>query len=162
MNDRFETFTVLIASVSRSIRRIKTETMAEYNLKSPHVSCLYYLYKRPGMTAAELCELCEEDKAAVSRSILYLEKNGFLSREGGSSRGTTREGGKHYRVPLMLTEQGSDVAARIVERIDRVLEAVAEGVSAEDRAIMYRTLEQINRNLRAICEEYGDEPVSEE
>ena len=70
MNDRFETFTVLISSVSRSIRRIKTETMAEYNLKSPHVSCLYYLYKRPGMTAAELCELCEEDKAAASRSIL--------------------------------------------------------------------------------------------
>lgn len=162
MNDRFETFTVLIASVSRSIRRIKTETMAEYNLKSPHVSCLYYLYKRPGMTAAELCELCEEDKAAVSRSILYLEKNGFLSREGGSSRGATRGGGKHYRVPLVLTEQGSDVSAQIVERIDRVLEAVAEGVSAEERATMYRTLEQINRNLRAICEEYGDESSSEE
>jgi DNA-binding MarR family transcriptional regulator len=136
--------------------------MAEYNLKSPHVSCLYYLYKRPGMTAAELCELCEEDKAAASRSILYLEKNGYLSREGIGSRGATRGGGRHYRVPLMLTEQGSDVAARIVERIDRVLEAVAEGVSAEDRATMYRTLEQINRNLRTICEEYGDEPVSEE
>ncbi len=162
MNNRFETFTVLISSVSRSIRRMKTETMAEYDLKSPHVSCLYYLYKQPGMTAAELCELCEEDKAAVSRSILYLEKNGYLSRAGSTADGFPRGGSKHYRVPLMLTEKGSDIAARLVRRIDRVLEAVGEGVSAEDRAVMYRTLEQINRNLRAICEEYGEENIPDE
>jgi len=46
MNNRFETFTLLITSINRSIRRIKTETMARYELKSPHVSCLYYLYKQ--------------------------------------------------------------------------------------------------------------------
>ena len=59
MNNRFETFTVLITSINRLIRRIKTETMAQYDLKSPHVSCLYYLYMHPGMTAAELCEVCD-------------------------------------------------------------------------------------------------------
>lgn len=162
MNNRFETFTVLISSVSRSIRRIKTETMAAYDLKSPHVSCLYYLYKQPGMTAAELCELCEEDKAAVSRSILYLEKNGYLSRAGGASDGASRGGSKHYRIPLMLTEQGTEIAERLVQRIDRVLETVGKGVSEADRAVMYRTLEQINRNLRAICEEYGAEDPFDE
>ena len=162
MENRFETFTVLITSVSRSIRRIKTETMAEYDLKSPHVSCMYYLYKQPGMTAAELCELCEEDKAAVSHSILYLEKNGFLSRSGNAADGTLRGGSKHYRVPLLLTDKGRDIAAQLVLRIDRVLETVGEGVSAEDRAVMYRTLEQINRNLRTICEEYGEENTSDE
>ena len=162
MEKRFETFTLLITSLSRSIRRIKTETMAEYDLKSPHVSCLYYLYKRPGKTAAELCELCEEDKAAVSRSILYLEKNGYLSRTVGTADGISRVGSKHYRVPLTLTEKGNDIAVHLVERIDLVLETVAEGVSAEDRAIMYRTLEQINRNLRVICEEYGEENTPDE
>lgn len=162
MNDRFETFTVLIASISRSIRRIKTEAMAEFDLKSPHVSCLYYLYKNPGMTAAELCELCEEDKAAVSRSILYLEKNGYLSRAAMAGEGSSRGYGKHYRVPMTLTEKGNEIAARLVVRIDRVLDMVGEGVSDEDRAVMYRTLEQINRNLRVICQEYGDENPSEE
>ena len=161
MNNRFETFTVLISSVSRHIRRIKTEAMAEFQLKSPHVSCLYYLYKQPGMTAAELCELCEEDKAAISRSILYLEKNGYLSRDGRSADGGARGGGKHYRVPLLLTESGADIAARLVVRIDRVLDMVSAGVSVEDRAVMYRALEQINRNLRVICEEYGEEEPSE-
>ena len=56
MQDRFETFTVLIDKVKRCIRRIKTEEMSEYNLKSPHVSCLYYLYRHKDepLTAKEL------------------------------------------------------------------------------------------------------------
>ena len=161
MNDRFETFTVLISSISRSIRRIKSDTMAAYELKSPHVSCLYYLYKQSGMTAAELCEVCEEDKAAVSRSILFLEQKGYLIRESSAERGG-REVAKHYRTPLVLTEEGKRIAEEIAVKVDRVLEAVGQGVSEEDRAIMYRALEQINRNLRALCEEYGDEKSLDE
>ena len=43
--ERFETFTVLINRISRNIRKIKNQEMAEYNLKSAHVSCLYYIFK---------------------------------------------------------------------------------------------------------------------
>ena len=67
MEERFETFTVLITRISRSIKRIKADEMADFELKGPHVSCLYYLSQRDGMTAAELCERCDEDKAAISR-----------------------------------------------------------------------------------------------
>ena len=155
MENRFETFTVLIASINRSIRRIKTEEMSEHGLKSPHVSCLYYLYKNPAMTAAELCEVCDEDKAAVSRSLLYLENHGFLVREGGTSE-HIREGGKHYRSPLRLTERGTETARGLAERIDHVLEAVSIGVSEEDRTKMYRTLQQIDANLRNLCDGYED------
>ena len=38
MEERFETFTVLIARISRGIKRIKAEEMAEFGLKGPHVS----------------------------------------------------------------------------------------------------------------------------
>lgn len=53
MEERFETFTVLITRISRSIKRIKADEMADFELKGPHVSCLYYLSQRDGMTAAE-------------------------------------------------------------------------------------------------------------
>ena len=43
MEERFGTFTILISKISRSIKRIKSEEMAEFQLKGPHVSCLYYL-----------------------------------------------------------------------------------------------------------------------
>ncbi|MEE0969510.1 MAG: helix-turn-helix domain-containing protein, partial [Clostridia bacterium] len=78
MKERFETFTVLINRISRNIRKIKNQEMAEYNLRSAHVSCLYYLYMHKGATATDLCERCEEDKATISRAIDYLETNGFL------------------------------------------------------------------------------------
>ncbi len=55
MEERFETFTVLITRISRSIKRIKADEMADFELKGPHVSCLYYLSQQDGMTAAELC-----------------------------------------------------------------------------------------------------------
>ena len=50
MEERFETFTVLIARISRSIKRIKADEMADFELKGPHVSCLYYLSQQDGMT----------------------------------------------------------------------------------------------------------------
>ncbi len=159
MRERFEAFTVLISSISRSIRRLKTEETAEFNLKSPHVSCLYYLYKAEAMTAvvtaAELCEICDEDKAAVSRSILYLEQNGFVVRHAPGSK-QSGGGSKRYRAPLVLTEKGQQVAARLAERIDHVLDEVAFGVSDEEREILYRCLGQIDRNLAQMCEQrYG-------
>ena len=56
METRFETFTVLIARIGRSIRRIKAEEMARFRLKGPHVSCLYYLSLAGPMTARILAE----------------------------------------------------------------------------------------------------------
>ena len=81
MQERFETFTVLINRISRDIRRIKNQEMAAYHLRSVHVSCLYYIYSLDGVTAAELCEHCEEDKATISRALDYLETNGFIVRD---------------------------------------------------------------------------------
>lgn len=79
MKERFETFTILIARLSRSVKRIKAEQMADFQLKGPHVSCLYYLSMQDGLTSAELCERADEDKAAISRSLDYLEKTAISS-----------------------------------------------------------------------------------
>ena len=77
--DRYSRFTILINRISRSIHRIKDDAMCKYGLKSAHVSCLYYLYKEgKPLTARELCDACEEDKAAVSRAIDLLCKEGYV------------------------------------------------------------------------------------
>ena len=78
MIERFETFTVLLNRINRNIRKIKNEEMANYELRSPHISCLYYLYISEELTSKDLCERCEEDKATISRSLDYLEKNEYL------------------------------------------------------------------------------------
>jgi DNA-binding MarR family transcriptional regulator len=144
--ERFDTFTVLIAKISRKIRKIKTQEMAKYNLKSPHVSCLYYLHKYGSMSAKELCDMCDEDKASISRSLDYLEKNGYLFCDSTAK--------KRYKSLLILTTKGAEIAAFLVERIDSVLDVVAIGVSEEDRATLYSSLSLIDENLSVVCNSY--------
>ena len=147
MQERFKTFTVLIAKIQRNIRKIKTEEMAEYNLKSPHVSCLYYLYKTGPLTAKALCDVCDEDKAAVSRSIEHLEGEGYILCNSQAK--------KRYNSPFSLTEKGEIVAKGIVEKIDRILDAASAGLSEENRVIFYQSLTLISDNLQKISDNYG-------
>ena len=148
MKDRFEKFTVLISSISRCIRRIKTEEVSEFQLKSPHVSCLYYLYKAHSLTAKELADICEEDKANISRSIEYLENNGYLICESNAQ--------KRYKSPLRLTDKGNEIGKIICEKIDRILEEASKGLTEENRISFYDSLSLINENLEKICKEYGE------
>ena len=48
MKERFETFTVLIAKISRNIRKIKNQEMAEYNLRGSPNSALRREYAPTG------------------------------------------------------------------------------------------------------------------
>ena len=144
MQQRFEMFTVLINRISRDIRRIKNQEMAAYHLRSAHVSCLYYIYSLDGVTSAELCEHCEEDKATISRTLDYLEGNGFILRPC--------EGAKRYKSPLHLTEKGRAVGEQIAERIRSILDAVSHTLTEEERAAFYRSLSAISRSLDTIAQ----------
>ena len=143
MRDRFETFTVLISKLSRSIRRIKTEVMNDYNLKVPHVSCVYYLFKNGDLTAKELCDVCEEDKSGISRSIEQLEKEGYVTCH--------EKVGKRYKSPLSLTEKGKQLGLIIQNRIDDVLAGANQIFSSEEeREIFYKTLGKITESLSTV------------
>ena len=142
MQQRFETFTTLINRISRNIRKIKNHEMAEYGLRSAHVSCLYYLYTSNGATATDLCERCEEDKATISRALDYLEKEGYLTCESKSA--------KRYKSPLILTEKGSIVGQKIAAKIDGVLDAISHGLTEAQRIEFYRSLSIISESLETI------------
>ena len=151
MQERFETFTVLINRISRNIRKIKNQEMAEYNLRSAHVSCLYYLYTNRGATATDLCERCEEDKATISRALDYLETNGYLTRESKSA--------KRYKSPLMLTGKGNEAGEKIADKINNVLDAIGDSLTNEERAAFYRSLSIISERLDIVSktgESQGD------
>ena len=144
MMGRFETFTVLINRISRNIRKIKNQEMAEYQLRSSHISCLYYLHVGQELTATELCEKCEEDKATISRSLDYLEENGYLAlRERNVKR---------YKSPLMLTEKGREAGLRIAQKIDAVLDEISGGLTEKERAEFYRCLAVISDSLDAVAQ----------
>ena len=142
MQERFETFTVLINRISRNIRKIKNQEMAEYHLRSAHVSYLYYLYTNNGATATDLCERCEEDKATISRTLDYLERNGFLTCESKNA--------KRYKSPLLLTEKGNEVGKKIADKVSGVLDKISGTLTENERIAFYRSLSVISESLDAV------------
>lgn len=148
MIDRFETFTVLIAKISRNIKKIKNHEMMEYSLRSSHISCLYYLYSSEGLTATDLCERCEEDKATISRSLEYLERNGYLTCESKFA--------KRYKSPLVLTEKGRETGKKITDKIDLAFQEISAGLTEEERAALYRSLSVISDGLEDIVKRFDE------
>ncbi|MBQ8797285.1 MAG: winged helix-turn-helix transcriptional regulator [Oscillospiraceae bacterium] len=146
MKQRFETFTVLINRISRNIRKIKNQEMSNHHLRSPHISCLYYLYTQAGLTATDLCDRCEEDKATISRSLEYLETNGYLVCED--------TGPKRYKSHFLLTEKGLAAGKEIFDKINMVLDNISDGLTEEERIAFYRSLTIIGNSLDAIADKY--------
>ena len=139
MKERFETFTVLIAKISRNIRKIKNQEMAAYGLRSVHVSCIYYLYSAESLTATDLCERCEEDKATISRALEYLETEGFIVCASAAE--------KRYRSPLSLTARGREIGEKITEKINCVLDEICIDLDEAQREEFYRSLAIISDSL---------------
>lgn len=148
MQERYKNFTLLIAKINRCIRKIKTEEMSEFNLKSAHVSCLYYLYTMGSLTSKELCDICEEDKAAISRAVDHLENEGYLK--------SRTKVNKRYKCPIELTEKGHEVGRYLAERVSGIIAVSSAGISDEEREVLYRALSIISEKLQQVYEGYED------
>ena len=143
MLQRFESFVTGITVCHKYIQRIKSMEMTEFGLKGTHVMCIYFLHHNEGgSTAAQLSQLCAEDKAAISRTVMTLQEQGYVKSEE-----------KKYRAQLHLTEAGLEVARRVDEVIARWVGVGGDGLTEEERTIFYRALDRISGNLRDRLEE---------
>lgn len=141
MQNRFECFTKNITAIYRAIQKIKHMEMTEFGLKGMHVMCLFFLSKHPeGLTAAQLCEKCVEDKAAISRSIATLKEKRFVYESQTDEK-------KKYRSIIRLTETGQAVASKEAYKIANAVSIGGDGLHDSDRAIFYKSLELISKNL---------------
>lgn len=146
MIDRFEKLTIGIAQIYKSIQRIKKCQMSGIGLKGTHVMCIYYLSNHPeGLTASDLCDICKEDKAGISRILSELEQNGFICYESAND--------KKYRAKAVLTSEGRTCAALVNDMIRHATEKGGNGITEKEREIFYRVLFQISENLNQICTE---------
>lgn len=139
MLKRFESFVTGINICYKSIQRIKSREMDKFgrDLKGTHVMMIFFLYMNPqGLTGAELSRLCNEDKAAVSRTAATLTQNGYIT-----------SGEKRYRHMLRLTDKGQAVAEKIGELITDWVSTAGEDLTPQEREIFYRALGKIAANL---------------
>lgn len=149
MIDRFEKLTIGISQIYKSIQRIKKQQMNEIGLKGTHVMCIYHLSNHPdGLTAADLCGMCKEDKAGISRILSNLEHDGFVCYESLND--------KKYRAKALLTPKGKKCAETVNDMILNATEKGGAGITETEREIFYRVLFLISDNLNQICTESAD------
>ena len=143
MIGRFEQFCTAISSIQHSITRIERIEMEKYGLKGPHAQCMLVMDRNPeGITAAELCGICEKDKAAISRTLAELEEAGMITRLDPN--------GKRYRSRLYLTAQGKTVAKQVDDRVHQAVSQVSEGYDVKTREIFVHVLNMIADNLQEL------------
>ena len=146
MVDRFQQFSAAMSAINQSILKLQREEMEKYGLKGVYAQYLSILQNYPeGLTSSQLCEAWDKDKAAISRTVTELERRGLVDRQGNM--------GSVYRAPVKLTEKGKKAAEFVQRRAEVAVKAADQGLSEENRAIMYQSLEIIANNLRRLCED---------
>lgn len=145
-NDHFEQFTLTLADILKSIKKIKDKRMNAYGLRSSHVMVLYLLGRYPeGLTPVELSESGSVDKALISRIITELTEKDFVT--------TNQADGRRYKARLILTPTGKETAEYIASVISDVQMRVSANISKEDMAVFYRTLFALQENFQNVVKE---------
>ena len=146
MVSRFEIISSSVSSIYHDIQKIERMEMAKFGLKGPHAQCLFAMGRFPeGVTSAQLCELCDKDKAAISRTVAEMEREGLVRRE--------ERNGNRYRAQLILTDKGVETARIVHQKIQLAVELAGEGLDDAQREVFYRVLALIAGNLHTICKD---------
>ena len=117
--------------------------MEKYGLKGAFAQYLRILARYPeGMTSAQLVEICDRDKAAISRVVAEMEEKGLVERLG--------DGEHQYRAAIVLTTEGRRAADYVAERATAIVAKAVDGLTDEARSVMYASLELICSNLQKI------------
>lgn len=146
MRNRFEQFTAAISSIHRFIQKIERDEMDKYGLKGASAQYLLAMERYPeGVTAAALCDICDRDKAAVSRILSEMEAKGLIYR--------VNPGESQYRALLALTPAGKQAADFVNRKAAIAVELVGNGLADEDRKVLYAALAHIAANIKALSHE---------
>ncbi|MBQ8622817.1 MAG: winged helix-turn-helix transcriptional regulator [Oscillospiraceae bacterium] len=143
MLERFEKFTQSIGTAYKYIGKIKSNHMSSFDLKGSHVMCIFFLGRNPeGLKANQLCELCQEDKGAVSKTLNTLKKRGLVESSAGRLR--------KYRAVYKITQEGMNVFNKVTVIIEDAVKKCSDDLTEEERSTFYSVLDKIIANLSKI------------
>ncbi len=145
-NNHFEIFSSSVAQLVKAVQFLKSRKMAQYGLKGTNALCLcQILESEGGLTAGELSNLGEIDKAQVSRCMAELIEKGYVYREENE--------GRRYKQRYCLTTEGEAVARDVKATLGRVRAAVSKDISDDDLDVFYGTLYKLCENFSELLEE---------
>ena len=154
MLNRFLTFSTNISQAYKYLTKIKSHYMTSMGLKAAHVMCLLHIgFHEEGLTAVELCTLCAEDKAAISKNLAALKSMDLIWADDENNS-------KIYRVKYRVTEKGAAIHKEISEYVVEAVEVCSAGMSLEEGATFYRTFNSVVENMKTYYHDLDKAAVS--
>ena len=125
----------------RDVQKIERDEMEKQGLRGAFAQYLLAISRFPeGITAAALCEVCDKDKAAVSRVVAEMETKGLVERETENQ----------YRAKLRLTPAGEEAAEFVRKRASAAVELAGKDLSEDERKAFYAALAVLSASLQQI------------
>lgn len=134
-NERLDEFLTYTRLLSKIVTKYKNEMMKQYDLKSVHVECLFYLSYKGDMTMNQLVKYTLEDKAYVSKAIKQLKEKDYIIYKTG------------YHEMISLLEKGKMLALEIQKTSSNLLYSARVNISDDEASTFINVLKKINQNL---------------
>ncbi len=146
MLERFEQFSFVISGINRHIQKLERTEMIKYGYKGSYAQYLVAIQRFPhGVTCTQLSEICDKDKAAVSRIVVEMENRDLVYRESDNER--------LYNAKIKLTEEGKKAALYVSQRACSAVEAVGTTMTDSERTALYSALDLICSKLDTLNKE---------
>lgn len=143
---RFGQFSSIIFGIQRHIQKLERAEMESCGYKGSYAQYLVILTQySEGLSASQLCEICDKDKAAVSRITTEMQEKGLIERDQSANH--------IYRVKLKLTEEGRRVATFVCDKVMTVVGEVGKEMTEAEREIFYGALDRIHARLQALSKD---------
>ena len=144
MLSRFEQFSGMISGIYRYIQKLERDEMEKQGYKGSFAQYLVTIHHyEDGITSAQLCEICDKDKAAVSRVVNEMETMGLVTR--------ANEG--RYRAKIRLTEKGQEAAQFVSSRARVAVNTVGSVLTDAERRSLYEILERVSGRIQVLTRE---------
>ena len=143
MGAKVESFSLGIHELYRSMHINESEVMNRYGLRGAYVKYLVAMLQSPdGLTMSQLCEVCDQDKAAVSRAVSELVGREFIWRDNPR--------GNHYRARIKLTERGTEIAKEVCASSEAIFEEAVSVLTDEQKASLCEISAAVFKNIHEI------------
>lgn len=107
---------------------------------------LAFIELYPNSTGAQACQLMGIDKGAVSKSLRFLESEGWLTSSPSSG----------HRIKYSTTKAGRELYSRVLETASSREEALLTGFAEEERDLLIDFLHRLLEN-QATVDQIGDQ-----
>ncbi|RDV45183.1 MarR family transcriptional regulator [Leifsonia sp. ku-ls] len=130
----------LLKEAASALRTAMEEVLRPLGMNITHYSCLELLAQRPGLSNSELARGAFVTRQTMNVLLQSLERDGFVTRATGPSAGKA--------LPTRLTERGRRSLEQASAAVRSVEMRMLAGMTAEEQAVAFRSLQSMVRALR--------------